>query len=1027
MAVNVSAFWEEIETVTDPAAYKPKRNTAVSVTRLAYRKEPYYVLKEPTRKTYIRLSEEDYAFWWQMNGYNSTKDLLFYCLKRYQRLPVGHLNNIINELRQGGFLQDQPTNIYDQITAQLEVRGQENRGRRLLHGILHTEIPKNGLDPFFTSLYKWTRPLLSRIGQWLMVLLVISGSVLFALLYSQQFYSFTSNGILGLFTPVAANLFVIVIHEVAHGLATKHVGRELDRGGFLIYWGLPALFVDTRDTWMSSKRERILVSWAGPYSGLLLGGIMGWILTAVLITNTGAVITLWATFFYQIAFLAYLSVIINLNPLLELDGYFILMDWLEIPGLRSRTFLFWREEIGGKIRASVSTHHFWQDLSNTERILTFFGAIIFTYAIFALWLAFHFWQSRLFPLIQNLWGYGLWGKIVLLLVTAVLLVPIGYYIALFAWSRLKSALNWLAHRNLLAHPSVLALLTGIPILVGIPLIWSWLAQLPSGDIWQSLFITLLYFMVTIELIGVARQLTGSRFQWAIWALAVTPLFISITSLTDKNSVWYGLSLMVASGAILICGLFSWFTINRKWVGWQDQMTRIGVIFIGLLMLAAQRQVASTMLIEDTRLLVSAFITFCTYSGLALLSPMLLNFLRSRFMLPWILLALAIALTPWLLLYPQLQIPLLILWLLAVTLYLLIGALAQFSRYDSDIKQVAAFSERERLISSFNHFMEAFYTNYEFVFGGRQLATIRAEISALDTTPDLSILEIASQARHAILVAIARLDELAGTNFTHKAGQAAYDSLPWLEEETLARYVLASTQWGVQLAEGFIHEHDHRVELIRYADIFAGLDMDGVEKVTAVIQTVTARKGTHLTEAGHDATHFYLIDTGEVGVFHNGEQVATLLGGGYFGTNAIAGQGNYNFSYYALTPVTLLTIFRDDFDPLLRDDTTLSQQVSSGVEERRLLRKMPLFKSLSPQELAAVDARMQKFQIEADLVIVRQGERRSHLYIIAQGVVEFFVQEGSHKKVIGQLGSGEHFGEYDVTATNHTRLLPGSSE
>ncbi|MEJ2293094.1 MAG: hypothetical protein P8Y05_15470, partial [Deinococcales bacterium] len=42
--------------------------------------------------------------------------------------------------------------------------------------------------------------------------------------------------------------------------------------------------------------------------------------------------------FFKVAFLGYLSVFVNLNPLLELDGYFILSDWLGIPMLRQRSF-----------------------------------------------------------------------------------------------------------------------------------------------------------------------------------------------------------------------------------------------------------------------------------------------------------------------------------------------------------------------------------------------------------------------------------------------------------------------------------------------------------------------------------------------------------------------------------------------------------------------------------------------------------------------------------------------------------------
>jgi putative peptide zinc metalloprotease protein len=38
-------------------------------------------------------------------------------------------------------------------------------------------------------------------------------------------------------------------------------------------------------------------------------------------------------------------------PLLELDGYYMLVDWLEIPLLRSRAFAFVRSDLWRKLRA----------------------------------------------------------------------------------------------------------------------------------------------------------------------------------------------------------------------------------------------------------------------------------------------------------------------------------------------------------------------------------------------------------------------------------------------------------------------------------------------------------------------------------------------------------------------------------------------------------------------------------------------------------------------------------------------------
>ncbi|MCP5100366.1 MAG: cyclic nucleotide-binding domain-containing protein, partial [Chloroflexi bacterium] len=282
--------------------------------------------------------------------------------------------------------------------------------------------------------------------------------------------------------------------------------------------------------------------------------------------------------------------------------------------------------------------------------------------------------------------------------------------------------------------------------------------------------------------------------------------------------------------------------------------------------------------------------------------------------------------------------------------------------------------------------------------------------------DATVLQIAERAQQALLLAVDRLDDLAGTPFTQQAGQAAYDSLPWLHAETLARHVLSNIQWGAQLAQGFINARDRRAELIRRADIFAGFDQDAVEATLAVVRGWSGRDNIPITRAGNDAKTFYLIEFGEVGIFHDGVQVGKLTPGGYFGTNALLDSGSYQFTYRTLTRVQALAIDRDRFDPLLRADTTLAEQVSSGAKERNLLQQMPLFSSLSPQELATVDARLLHRNVAAGEEIVTQGDARSYLFIVADGQVDaVLVAETGEEELIGRLGAGEHFGEYALFA------------
>ncbi|MBK7178159.1 MAG: hypothetical protein IPH82_13390 [Chloroflexi bacterium] len=64
-------------------------------------------------------------------------------------------------------------------------------------------------------------------------------------------------------------------------------------------------------------------------------------------------------------------------------------------GAGQRAFTFWREQVWPRRRELTTPRAFGRSLSRNERIFVFFGALAFGYAMYALWFALYFWQSRL--------------------------------------------------------------------------------------------------------------------------------------------------------------------------------------------------------------------------------------------------------------------------------------------------------------------------------------------------------------------------------------------------------------------------------------------------------------------------------------------------------------------------------------------------------------------------------------------------------------------------------------------------------
>src|SRR5581483_12485131 len=95
-----------------------------------------------------------------------------------------------------------------------------------------------------------------------------------------------------------------------------------------------------------------------------------------------------APFAYQVAFIAFVSNTLQLMPLLELDGYYMLVDGLEIPLLRARAFAFLKRDLWRKLRSR-------EPFDREERIFAIYGSLALVYSVFWLLFAVYLWFNKL--------------------------------------------------------------------------------------------------------------------------------------------------------------------------------------------------------------------------------------------------------------------------------------------------------------------------------------------------------------------------------------------------------------------------------------------------------------------------------------------------------------------------------------------------------------------------------------------------------------------------------------------------------
>lgn len=148
-----------------------------------------------------------------------------------------------------------------------------------------------------------------------------------------SFSGYTLGSFVVLYGAIAV---IILIHELGHGLTCKKFGGEVHEMGAMLLFFAPSFYCNVNDAWTFEKRsDRLWVTFAGGWIQLVVAGIAAliWILTPV------------DTLIHEVAFLSLvfaggLVLLLNFNPLIPLDGYYALMDWLEIPNLRPRSFAY---------------------------------------------------------------------------------------------------------------------------------------------------------------------------------------------------------------------------------------------------------------------------------------------------------------------------------------------------------------------------------------------------------------------------------------------------------------------------------------------------------------------------------------------------------------------------------------------------------------------------------------------------------------------------------------------------------------
>ena len=297
----------------------------------------YWVVKDPVALKYFHLTDEEYAVLRMLDGRASLEGVRrrFEAQFAPRRLMPEQIHGYLATLhRYGLVLADAPGQGQQRLERRRVKR--RRRGVEFLLGALAIRFP--GINParFLDWLYPKTAWIFSPacvaasvlLGCVAIALIAVQFDMFLARLPDVQAIVSASN----LPWLLLAMVVIKILHELGHALACRYFGSDCHEIGVMLLVFMPCLYCNVSDSWMlPSKWRRIAVAAAGMYVELILASIctLVWWFSQPGLLNAMCLNTMLIC--------SVGTLVINGNPLLRYDGYYILSDWLEIPNLRSES------------------------------------------------------------------------------------------------------------------------------------------------------------------------------------------------------------------------------------------------------------------------------------------------------------------------------------------------------------------------------------------------------------------------------------------------------------------------------------------------------------------------------------------------------------------------------------------------------------------------------------------------------------------------------------------------------------------
>jgi putative peptide zinc metalloprotease protein len=317
--------------------------TDLVLVEQTYRGEQSYIVKDPQSRKYFRFRPLEIQVMLSLDGQRTAAEAAAVLAEGEINVSATAVEKFAGKLKAMGLLDrtlgERSVLMMERLRAQ---RRSRLKGGGLVQGdILRLRWSMGDPDKFMDRTMPYLRFFFTRGFLIASVVLFAIYLLILAMKWPEfsraivALYTFNvSAGTLAVFWLTATG--IIVVHELGHGYTCKYFGGQVHEIGAMLLYFEPAFFCNVNDAWtFPDLKARLWVTAAGSWIQLVLAGLASIVWWAATPGSLVSEVALAAVMVGGVT-----TVLMNANPLIPLDGYYALSDYLEVPNLRQRAFAY---------------------------------------------------------------------------------------------------------------------------------------------------------------------------------------------------------------------------------------------------------------------------------------------------------------------------------------------------------------------------------------------------------------------------------------------------------------------------------------------------------------------------------------------------------------------------------------------------------------------------------------------------------------------------------------------------------------